>query len=186
MRTKADILKMVVTLGIILFSLRATAQQEAPPPTPIEPSLGSSYRNAIGVRIGETSGFTYKHMGNNGNAFEGILSAYPYILGFTGLYEKHFSTKAKGLYWYVGGGGHANFGGPTTRVYYYAGDGRYYRYVYRSGAFALGLDMIGGVEYKFQKVPIALSSDLKPFIEWNDYGSTYYTIDPSIGVKFTF
>ena len=171
-------------LGIILFSLRAAAQEAT---EPIKPSMGSDYRNAIGLRFGETSGFTYKHRFNGGHAFEGILSAYPYTLGLTALYEKHFATKAQGLYWYVGGGGHVNFGGPATRVYYYnSSDGHYYRYTYRSGAYAIGADMIGGVEYKFNKVPIAISSDLKPFIEWNDYGNTYITIDPSIGVKFTF
>jgi len=178
MKTSGNISKMVVML-ITVFSLSATAQQE------VKPSLGSDYKNAVGLRFGETSGFTYKHMFNNGNAFEGILSAFPYTLGVTGLYEKHFNTGVQGLRWYVGGGGHMNIGGPVSRTYYYYGDGRY-RYVYRSGGFAFGVDAIGGAEYKFKKIPLAISSDLKPFIEWNDYGNIYYTIDPSLGVKFTF
>lgn len=179
MKTNTNIKKMVVLLSTI-FSLTATAQEA------VKPSLGSDYKNAIGIRVGETSGFTYKHMFHQGHAFEGIISAFPYTVGATALYEKHFNTGLEGLRWYVGGGGHMNIGGPTTRVYYgYNGDVRY-RYVYRSGAFAFGADAIGGVEYKFKKIPLALSSDLKPFVEWNDYGNVYYSIDPSIGVKFTF
>lgn len=179
MKTKVYNLKTVALL-ILLFSLRATAQQE------IKPSLGSDYKNAIGLRIGETSGLTFKHKFSSGNAFEGILSAYPYTLGITGLYEKHFSTKVSGLQLYAGMGGHLNIGGPVRRAYYYYGDGRYYRYVYRSGGYGIGIDGIGGIEYKFNKIPLGLSADLKPFMEWNDYGYIYYSIDPSIGIKLTF
>lgn len=179
MKTVTHIRKMVVLVSV-LFSLALKAQET------IQPSLGTDYKNAIGLRIGETSGFTYKHFFNNGNAFEGIVSAFPHIVGLTGLYEKHFKTGAPGLVWYVGGGGHFNVGGPTTRVYYgYNGDVRY-RYVYRSGAFAVGIDAIGGMEYKFKKIPLGISADTKPLLEVNDIGNTYFTIDPSIGVKFTF
>src|ERR1041385_406824 len=73
------------------------------------------YRNALGVRVGETSGITYKHTFGSGDAFEGILSTYPYALGATGLFEKNMETGADGLRWYVGGGGHMNVGGPEDR-----------------------------------------------------------------------
>lgn len=171
---------MVILLSI-LFSLSLTAQEEP------KPSIGKSdYKNAIGIRIGETSGFTYKHFFNNGNAFEGIVSAWPYTVGLTGLYEKHLQAGAPGLLWYYGAGGHINLGGPTSRVYYgYNGDRRY-TYVYRTGGFGLGVDGIIGIEYKFRPIPLGLSADLKPFIEVNDYSNVYMSLDPSIGVKFTF
>lgn len=180
MKTESNIRKMVILLSTV-FSLSLTAQ-EAP-----KPSINSyDYKNAIGIRVGETSGFTYKHMFSKGNAFEGIVSAYPYVLGFTALYEKHLQTGAPGLMWYFGAGGHGNIGGPSTRVYYgYNGDRRY-TYIYRTGAFAAGVDGIIGVEYKIKPIPLSLSADLKPFTEFNDYGNIYMSIDPSIGVKFTF
>src|ERR1700741_814315 len=138
MKTGIFIRKMVTILGVTL-SFGLTAQDG--------PSINRyDYKNAIGLRVGETSGFTYKHMFNNGNAFEGIISAWPYTIGLTGLYEKHLQTGAPGLLWYFGVGGHANFGGPTERAYYYRGDRRY-TYVYRSGGYAVGADGIIGLEY---------------------------------------
>lgn len=178
MKTERKIPGIIILLSL-LFSLRLTAQTS-------EPSINRyDYKNAIGVRIGETSGFTYKHHFNNGNAFEGIISAWPYAVGLTGLYEKHIQTGAPGLLFYVGGGGHVNFGGPEKRYYRYYGDTRY-AYSYRSGGFAAGLDGIIGLEYKIKPIPLGLSFDIKPYTEVNDFGNVFMAIDPSLGVKFTF
>lgn len=144
----------------------------------------SDYKNAVGLRAGETSGITYKHFFNQGNAFEGIFSVWPYTFGITGLYEKHLSTKNTGLNWYYGAGGHLNMGTARYRAYYiYKGD---YVYVRRSSPIALGIDGILGLEYKFKPVPIAISADIKPYVETSNYGNLYMAIDPGIGIKLTF
>jgi hypothetical protein len=176
------------TMALALFaaiSFQVAAQEKST--THHNISMDSyNYNNAIGLRIGETSGLDFKHMFPNGNAFEGILSTYPYAIGVTGLVEKNMETGANGLKWYFGGGGHMNAGGPEVRYYHrYYGDTRY-TYVTRSGGFAAGVDGIIGIEYKFKPVPIALSTDLKPFVEWSSGGDVFLAVDPSLGVKFTF
>lgn len=171
--------KMVAGI-IALVSLTATAQEE------IKPSINTyEYKNALGLRAGETSGLTYKHFFKNNNAFEGIFSFWPYSFGFTGLYEKHTNIGVPGLNLYYGLGGHINAGGARYRAYYIYND-KQYVYVRRTDEVAVGFDGIIGIEYKFKPVPIAVSADLKPYVETSNYGYTYFTLDPSVGVKFTF
>lgn len=144
------------------------------------------FKNAIGVRAGETSGLTFKHKFQNANSVEGILSFWPHAIGFTGLYEKNLRTAVPGLNWYFGGGLHVN-AGPTYRTYYWYNRGdRYVYYTEHRANVAFGVDGIIGIEYKFKPIPLAISTDLKPFIEAGTYGYHYVSIDPSIGVKFAF
>lgn len=180
MKTTSKIRKMLILVSIG-FGLCLAAQEK------VKPSINSyDYKNAIGVRIGETSGLTFKYFFDKGHAFEAIVSAYPYTIGLTALYEKHMQTNISGLLWYYGAGGHVNVGGPTSRVFYrYYGDRRY-AYVYRYGGYALGIDGILGLEYKIKPIPLSLSLDIKPFAEFNDYGNMYLTLDPGLGIKFTF
>lgn len=179
MKTSIKISKLVLVF-IILLSLNATAQKT------ITPSINSyEYRNALGLRAGETTGFTYKHKFNRASAFEAILGANPYFIGVTGLYENYFNTGTSGLNLYFGGGAHINSGNSSYREYYWYRNNEYI-IVRRSNATAIGIDGIFGIEYKFNLIPLAISSDIKPFIEGNNYGDTYFTLDPSIGVKFTF
>lgn len=177
METKKSLKKALVALALTL-GLSMLSQN-------LKPSTNSfDYKTAIGVRAGETSGLTVKQKFNTSNAFEGIISVWPYTIGLTGLYEKHFSLNPSGLNWYAGLGGHINLGGARYRSYYvYRRD---YVYVRRSSDIALGIDGILGLEYKFKPIPMAISTDVKPFVETSTHGYTYFTLDPSIGIKITF
>jgi hypothetical protein len=145
------------------------------------------YSNAIGIRVGETSGLTVKHFFGSNSAFEGILSTWPNTFGVTGLYEKYAPVgTVKNLNWYYGGGAHVTFG--TNRPYYtYYNEGNRYA-VYRSNypGIGLGIDGIIGLEYKIPRAPIAISMDLKPFIELNNAGVLFTALDPSFGIKVAF
>lgn len=144
------------------------------------------YRNAIGLRIGETSGLTFKHFFSNSSAFEGIVGAWPYSLGITALYENYISSGVNGLNFYFGGGGHLNTGYGRPGYYVYNnGDNRYY-YRSRYPGFGIGIDGIIGAEYKVPKIPFALSLDLKPFVEFNNAPDVFFALDPGLGIKFTF
>lgn len=180
MKTTAKIKQLITALSLVI-GLNVMGQET------FRTGDDGAYRNAIGFRFGGTSGVTIKHQFGGGNAFEGIISAWPYQLGLTGLYEKHLPTGAQGLKCYFGGGAHMNFGGPSRVVYYrYYDDRRVrYSYVYHNG-YAFGLDAIGGLEYKFKPIPFAISADIKPTIEFNDYGNVYMYFDPSLGLKFAF
>lgn len=164
---------------IILVNFDLAAQKNRPT------SLNSyEYKDAIGLRAGETSGFIFNHKFANDNAFEAILGIFPYNLGFTGLFEKFYKTGVPGLYIYCGGGAHVNFG--TRAMRYYRSRSNEYEIRYFSDVIAIGGDGIFGVEYKFNPVPIAVGLDFKPFIEGDNYGYAYFSIDPGIKVKFTF
>ncbi|MGZ3903504.1 MAG: hypothetical protein ACXVC6_07410 [Bacteroidia bacterium] len=148
-------------------------------------NTATDYRNAVGLRIGETSGLTFKHFFSNASALEGIVGASPYSFGITGLYEKYITSGVNGLYFYFGGGGHLNTGYGRSVYYVYNGDNRYY---YRRGypGLGIGIDGIIGAEYKVPKIPFALSFDLKPFIEFNNAPDMFFALDPGLGIKFTF
>lgn len=180
MKTTKHLRKMIAGL-VMLLSTGAIAQEQ------IKPSINSStYKNALGLRFGETSGLTYKHMFGKSNAFEGILSFWPSTIGATALLEKNVNLGTPGLNLYFGGGVHATAGSARYRTYYLYNNRGEYVYVKRAGELTAGVDGIIGVEYKFKPIPLAISADFKPFIEASTYGYTYITMDPSVGVKFTF
>ena len=56
----------------------------------------------------------------------------------------------------------------------------------RGKDFALGIDGIVGIENKIPQIPIAMSLDIKPFMEIFRDGELNFSLDPGIGVKFTF
>ena len=174
-------IRSVLLILVLGLGLHLAAQTPAPIPG------SSTYKNAIGLRVGGTSGLTYKHIFPGGSAFEGILSTWPYSVGITGLYEKYNATNTEGLNFYYGGGGHINVGSPYSQVYYYRYyNNRRYDYVYTYGGGSAGIDGILGIEYKFKPIPFAISGDIKPFAELSSNGQVYMAIDPSIGVKIAF
>lgn len=134
-----------IIIGLALIGTTTALQAQKSETTGVTNLEGTS--GAIGLRAGETSGLTLKHFFANTNAIEGIISVWPYTLGVTGLYEFNKPTKAVGLNFYYGLGGHVNIGTARYRAYYLYRD-RDYVYVRRSNEVALGVDFIGGLEYK--------------------------------------
>ncbi|MFT7344680.1 MAG: hypothetical protein ACI9XP_001267 [Lentimonas sp.] len=146
-------------------------------------SFAQSYNNAIGIRGGETSGITWKHSVGGSNAFEAIFGAWGYGFTVTGLYEKSQSAfDAAGLSWYYGAGAHIAI--ESGRYGWY--EGKRSKKYYYAGGTGVGIDGILGLEYEIPGVPIALSFDLKPFIEFNTRGRAWTSIDPGLGIKVTF
>ncbi|MFT7197901.1 MAG: hypothetical protein ACI83W_002275 [Marinoscillum sp.] len=141
----------------------------------------SSYSTAIGVRGFGTSGLTIKHFNSATNAIEGIIGFGPYALSATILFEKYVNAfDEPGLNWYYGFGGHI----ATQSNWTYVNGWRNYQR--DNGDFGVGIDGIFGIEYKIHEIPIAISMDVKPFIEVTTRGNAYLALDPGLGVKFTF
>lgn len=175
MKRTAAVLPLLLCL---LFSRQTFAQKTE--------NTGHDYSNAIGIRIGATSGVTFKHFMATGNAIDFILGIWPNAFGITALYEKHQQLGLKGLKFYYGAGGH--FTAETGKYYYRTNNDRNRPYVYRYGhrGFGGGIDGIVGLEYKIRAIPLALSVDLKPFVEISNYGDIYTALDASLGVKLAF
>lgn len=151
-------------------------------------SNAQDYNTGIGFRAGGlSSGITIKHFTQPDVALEGILGfAYRSFI-ITGLYEKHNQiTNAKGLKWLYGGGAHIGFfryGGYYYRVY---GRGNHVYYVDEVGGSAVigGVDFILGLDYKFDRAPINLGLDIKPFVDFVDGLNGYF--EGAISFRFVF
>ncbi len=143
----------------------------------------SPYKTAVGIRAGGTTGATVKHFYNATTAFEGIVGSFGNGISITGLIEKFQPVyNAEGLSVYYGGGMHLAF---------YNGQGSQHSHIghevdyHKDNDFGLAVNGIVGLEYRMpEKVPIAVSLDLKPFLEFGSGGYVVGGLDPSIGVKF--
>lgn len=160
-----------LALSITLFLATAANSQTL--------KTGTSYNTAIGIRGMGTSGLTIKHFKSSTTAFEGIIGFYPNAFSATLLLEKYTPAfDVAGLNWYYGIGGHI-----ATQSDVIRGEGLYRR---ETTGFGVGVDGIFGMEYKIQEVPIAISLDLKPFLEVIDNGDAFIALDPGLGIKVTF
>lgn len=129
----------------------------------------SSYTNALGVKVWDGGGISFKHFFNGNNA--GELIGYFWNQGFriTGLYEIHGPISgAAGLKWYIGPGAHIGF----------------YNTKFGNGSFA-GIDGVLGLDYKFNGAPINISLDWQPSFEFGiDRG--FVGSWGGLGIRYTF
>lgn len=181
-RQKTTIMKRTYLILILLLSIGFGNQQIFASNDPTSPYLkaSSSYNLALGLRFGETSGLTLKYIHENGTGIEGILDVWQDAFRITGLFEITKSLDPRELRFYYGGGGHIGAG---PRSSYFIRDNRFI-YRYYSGYSAVGIDGIVGIEYKIPQIPLAISFDLKPMVEMNTGGFSYFSLDPGLGIKF--
>jgi hypothetical protein len=140
-------------------------------------------RNAIGVRLGGTTGITLRAGVGDNAAIEAILGGYPYGPSVTILGEAHKSL-GDVFSLYAGGGGHIRFG----RDWYRERNcyPLYGCHTYQNGETGVGIDLIGGVEAKIPALPLAFSLDIKPFLEWTNENKQYAGYDLGLGIKVVF
>lgn len=116
----------------------------------------SDYKSAIGGRIGSPISFSYKHFITQPGAIELNAGFAPLVYGayfrIGAMYQHHFPiAPVEGLKWYVGGG-------IFFDIYSYKNN--YSNKNYGSGS--LGVNGVGGVDYKFKNIPLNLSADWMP------------------------
>lgn len=162
--------------GVLLLS---TMQAQDNIPVVDQPS----YKTAIGLRAGETSGLSVKRFFGEKVAVEGIVGVWNNGLSTTILYEKYSPAfHLNGLNWYYGAGAHAVFE-VGYNFHHHWGD-RYYHY--HHDGVGLGIDGVVGMEYKIPTIPLALSIDFKPYFEINTNGGIWTSLDPGLGLKIIF
>ncbi len=181
---KTNIFKKVLAIGLLSLGLSTTISAQQNDPVSKNAYPNPYYRNAIGLRAGQTSGLTYKHITLNNNAVEIIAGVSPFAFSLTGLYEKYVPSGVNGLQFYFGGGGHLANSYSYARYRDEYGRNYYYR-TYSNGP-AFGIDGIAGIEYKIRRAPFAFSFDLKPNVEFVPGYATYGSIDPGLGIKVAF
>ena len=154
--------KILLVASTLLIAIISNAQSRS--------SHSSSYNSALGVKVWDGGGISFKHFFNETNN-AGELIGYFWNQGtrVTGLYEIHGPIGgAEGLRWYIGPGAHVGF----------------YSTKYGGGTFA-GIDGVLGLDYKFNSAPINLSLDWQPSFE---FGTNRGFVGSwgGLGIRYTF
>lgn len=139
------IMRKIILLAVVVFLTTISQAQNSS-------TNSSSYKNALGVKVLDGGGITFKHFVSVNNALEFIGYFWNRGTRITGLYEIHGPISgASGLKWYIGPGAHIGF----------------YNTKYGDGSF-VGLDGVLGLDYKFKGAPINMSIDWQPSFEFGD------------------
>lgn len=161
---------------IILASLSTSAQQ--------------LYEKSSGIRLGNTSGLTYKKFVTEDEAVEMMLSGRNDGMQFTALYLFHqpmeFSFNDR-FYLHYGMGGHMGyekFNDLSKVLSNAAGDA----FVYEDRSFfAMGVDASLGIEYRWLEVPATFGFDIKPYFNFIGMRHTKAMFwDAAISFKYVF
>ncbi len=148
------------------------------------------YDRSAGVRLGGSSGLTYKKFIIDEQAVEAIVSSRKNGVQLTVMYLIHQPMHVsfnENFYFYYGVGGHIGsekHGGidkvlsnsdPTTFDYV---DKNY---------LTMGIDGMFGLEYRMLSVPITLSLDMKPYINYVGLRKVKADFwDAAIAIKYVF
>jgi hypothetical protein len=112
-----------------------------------------SYKTALGVKVWDGAGISFKTFVKQNRAFEAIGFFWNKGFRLTGLYEIHGDISgAPGLKWYIGPGAHVGF---------YDGDEV-------DGSASVGIDGVLGLDYKINGAPINFSLDWQPSFEFGN------------------
>jgi|KBSMisStaDraftv2_1062788.scaffolds.fasta_scaffold87438_1 hypothetical protein len=160
-------MKKIILFGFISLLISAT--------TNAQKSEGSTYQTAIGVAVWPGA-ITLKHFIQENRAVEGLAYFWEDGIRFTGLYEFHGDINGlEGLKWYAGPGVHIGFWSDHWKE----------KYPDRQAGVVFGIDGIGGLDYKFKKVPINIFVDWQPsfsFVGYNYFEGGW----GGTGVRYTF
>jgi hypothetical protein len=153
--------KVIVLSAVLLFTATVFGQSKT--------SNSSTYKTALGVKVWDGGGISFKQFVSGNNAIELIGYFWSRGTRITGLYEIHNPLgDTGGLQWYIGPGAHVGF----------------YNTKYGDGAF-IGLDGVLGLDYKFKKAPINMSLDWQPSFEFGD-NRGFVGSWGGLGIRYTF
>ena len=134
-------------------------------------SMGRTYKTALGVKVWDGAGITFKSFIAPNRAVELIAHLWNQGTRFTGLYEIYGDIEgAPALKWYVGPGAHL---------------GLYDKDRYAGSRAVIGVDGVLGLDYKINKAPLNVSLDWQPSFEFADergFSGSWR----GLGVRYTF
>jgi hypothetical protein len=127
------------------------------------------YEKSSGIRLGHTSGLTYKKFVTEDEAVEMILSGRNEGMQFTALYlfnePMEFSFNDR-FYLHYGIGGHLGyekFDDIAKTLSNAEGDAFIYE---ETSFFSMGVDANLGIEYRWLEVPATFGFDIKPYFNF--------------------
>lgn len=152
-----------------------------------------SYEHSAGVRLGHTSGLTYKKFLVDEQAIELLLSGRNEGIQLTVNYLKHSQMEFafnQNFYVYYGVGGHIGMErfNDIKKTIVPQPEGSIPTFIFEDqNYFTMGIDGMLGLEYRWLSVPITLSFDVKPY--FNFIGMRYTEIkfwDAGFSFKYVF
>lgn len=142
---------------------------------------------SIGLRAGGGSGITYKYIEDFNYAIEGIISYRDNGVQLTGLWERYEAIKTdqiNNLYFFWGLGAHAGYIREKEQFCVQTQDGCGMYQTNQTNVIG-GFDGILGFEYQFYSIPMAISLDYNPYMEF--FGQQFFSIDFwNFGVSFKY
>ncbi|RZK28035.1 MAG: hypothetical protein EOO63_12135 [Hymenobacter sp.] len=128
-------------------------------------AAAQKYNTALGARLGG---------GNYGITLQQRVASRVTIEGIAGLREREYSGTVLGEY-------HFGILGPSLN--YYFGAGGHVGHNKDTGGFS-GLDALVGVEYKVAFLPVVLSFDFKPSLEFSS--DDYARFPTAFSIRYVF
>ena len=174
--------KFIFCLLIGIMGFSAMAQRQARP-----------YNYSIGGVLGFVNGITFKMVPVDNFAIQADLGFHflyvaknmptVFTINPNFMYEK---AAKNGFYWFIGAGlnlGYAN----SHHLVFEINDIREYKTI---SSFVSGVNLIGGVEYKFSNIPLSLQGDIRPgFFLFSNHNGTDPYFDYNffnISARYTF
>lgn len=166
--------QLIPTLSLIFLAFGLNAQNNP------------YYNFAIGARAGSSkyySGVTAKFFMGQHSAMEVLVAPYKSGISTAAFYEHHVSLfRRKELQFYFGGGAHFSKNEEYQTWTTLRSGEQSYLQVHKQ----YGFDAIAGIEYKFLSIPLAVSLDLRPNIEFSANNNYALGLDQGLGVKLAF
>jgi hypothetical protein len=146
--------KILLLAAIVISAVSTTNAQKS------SSFATSDYTTALGIKLNPAIGgvaVTFKHFMNQQRAFEALGTFWERGTRLTGLYEFNWDIRdLNGLKWYVGPGAHLGF----------YNDEYHNENHYGASYVSVGIDGVIGLDYKFNNIPLNLSVDWQPAVEF--------------------
>jgi len=148
-------MKRLVLVALFVVAIGALTKLSAQESTNATAET-TDYKTAVGIRLSNTApiisnAISIKHFLNQQTAIEGLVSFGHDITSFGALLEIHKPFSTPGLRWYYGGGGYLGFGKE-----YDVNKNQNINTTF------FGAQGVVGLDYKFASIPINISLDWKP------------------------
>ena len=154
---------------------------------------GQYYLRSAGLRLGGSSGFTYKKFFNETEAMEVLLSGRNKGIQISLLYMENRGMDisfSDNLYFYFGAGVHLGLEKKDRliRLYQPPPISDQFDIIHAEKTFfAIGIDGITGVEYRLLGFPLTIGVDVKPYFNFFGMRNLDFRFwDTALSVKYTF
>ncbi len=154
---------------------------------------GQYYLRSAGLRLGGSSGFTYKKFFNETEAMEVLLSGRSKGIQVSLLYMENREmdiSYSDNLFIYFGGGVHLGLEKKDRLIRLYQPPPISDQFDIIHGEktfFAMGIDGIIGMEYRLLKFPLTIGLDVKPYLNFVGMRNLDFRFwDSALSIKYTF